>query len=404
MEADGIQFKKVKIDDFKNISYLTNDGETARLDGYDAQKIWESLFKQKLIDKQGVITKQWDSAVINDTIELPDKYKDAKYRIIEIVSGRNGEIVSDKKDRVTIKLNKEKLEEKEFINLWDKIKYKSSYKVKFSTQELIENCVKDMKKSLAHIQKPEIKHVRAEVVIRTGIEGITKTNRQHFIEVENNEIPNIVKDLQDSTHLTKKTIIDILTKSNEQDNTFEKLLINPNEYFNRTLKIIKDNLNKLIVDEIEYYKLENQEFSENDFKESFEEWIKNDDYVSRKLVKSNKSIYEYTKCDSIVEVKFAQELENMEDIEFFLKLPNWFKIKTPRGNYNPDWAITVNVDGKSETYFVIETKGTSNIRDLKGFEQDKIACGEKHFELVEDLDYDVCVDYDEFAFKHVHEN
>ena len=94
----------------------------------------------------------------------------------------------------------------------------------------------------------------------------------------------------------------------------------------------------------------------------------------------------------------------MDDIEFFLKLPNWFKIKTPRGNYNPDWAITVNVDGKSETYFVIETKGTSNIGDLKGFEQDKIACGEKHFELIEDLDYDVCVDYDEFAYKHVHEN
>ena len=404
MEADGIQFKKVKIDDFNNISYIRSDGESVRLDRYDAQKIWESLFKQKLIDKNGVITKQWDSAVINDTIELPEKYEEAKYRIIEIVSGRNGEIVTNKKDRITIKLDKEKLEEPEFTNLWDRIKFKSSYKVKFDTEELIANCVKDMKQSLRHIQKPEIRHTRTDVVIKTGVEGITRTNRQHFIEVENNEIPNIVKDLQDNTHLTKKTIIEILTKSNDADNTFEKLLINPNEYLNRTLKVIKDNLNKLIVDEIEYYKLEDQEFSANDFKESFEEWVQNDDYISRKLVKTDKSIYEYTKCDSIVEVKFAQELENMDDIEFFLKLPNWFKIKTPRGNYNPDWAITVNVDGKSETYFVIETKGTSNIGDLKGFEQDKIACGEKHFELIEDLDYDVCVDYDEFAYKHVHEN
>lgn len=404
MEADGIQFKKVKIDDFNNISYIRSDGESVRLDRYDAQKIWKSLYQQKLIDKDGSITKQWDSAVVNDTIELPEEYKEAKYRIIEIVSGRNGEIVSNKKDRVTIDLNKEKLEEPEFNNLWDKIKYKSTYKVKFDTEELIKNCVKDMKQSLKHIKKPEIRHTRTDVVIKTGVEGITRTNRQHFIEVENNEIPNIVKDLQDSTHLTKKTIIEILTKSNEKDKTFEKLLINPNEYFNRTLKVIKDNLNKLIIEDIEYYRLEDQEFSAADFKESFEDWVRNGDYISRRLVKTDKSLYEYTKCDSIVEVKFAQELENMDDIEFFLKLPNWFKIKTPRGNYNPDWAITVNVDGQSETYFVIETKGTSNIGDLKGFEQDKIACGEKHFELIEDLDYDVCVDYDEFAYKHIHEN
>ena len=57
-----------------------------------------------------------------------------------------------------------------------------------------------------------------------------------------------------------------------------------------------------------------------------------------------------------------------------------------------------------KTYFVIETKGSSNREDLRETEKDKIDCGEKHFELIEDLDYDVCVDYDEFAYKHIHEN
>ena len=41
---------------------------------------------------------------------------------------------------------------------------------------------------------------------------------------------------------------------------------------------------------------------------------------------------------------------------------------------------------------------------IKWFEQEKIACGEKHFELISDLKYDVCVDYDEFAYKYIHEN
>ena len=90
MEADGIQFKKVKIDDFNNISYIRSDGESVRLDRYDAQKIWKALFDQKLIKKDGTITKQWDSAVVNDTIELPEEYLEAKYRIIEILNFRYG--------------------------------------------------------------------------------------------------------------------------------------------------------------------------------------------------------------------------------------------------------------------------------------------------------------------------
>jgi len=168
--------------------------------------------------------------------------------------------------------------------------------------------------------------------------------------------------------------------------------------------VIKHKLSELSVKHIKYHKLEGQEFDSSEYKESFDEWVKNDNFVESKLVKTTKSVYEYIKCDSIVEVKFAQELEKMDEIEFFLKLPSWFKINTPRGSYNPDWAITVNVDGKQETFFVIETKGTSNLDELTPSQADKIRCGFKHFELISDVDYDYFKSFDEFAHVYIHEN
>ena len=405
MEADGIQFNIVKVNDFKGVTIIKEDGETVTLTAFDSEQIWRKLYQKGYITKKGAITKKWDKAVKEGTVEVPEKYEEAKEEIIRVVSSKSASgYISNVKDRVTIKLNHDKIESEEFKSLWDKIKFKSRYSVDFDTEDLINACVKEMKRELKYIEKADVIHTVTDVKIEDSVTGITRTRRKHFIDVENDEIPNIVKDLQDNTHLTRKTIIEILTRSNEQDSTFEKLLINPTEYFNRTLEIIKSNLNKLVIEKIEYHKLDGQDYEVSKFKESFEDWVEKGDYIKSRLVASEKSIYDYVKCDSVVEVEFAQELEEIEDIEFFLKLPNWFKIKTPVGNYNPDWAITVNVDGEKETYFVIETKGSSNRDDLKTIEEKKIDCGYKHFALSSEVVYDFCVDYDQFSYRHIFEN
>lgn len=410
MEADGIQFNVIKVDDFKGKTYISKDGDEVKLTGYHAEKILKALHKKGYINSKGVITKKWNKAVVEGKVEVPEEYEEAKNLIIQVMSNKSGSgYIKNVKDRVTIKLNQDKIVSDEFKNLWDKIKFQSRYSVYFDTEELINDCVKDMKRELKYIQKAEVIHTVTDMKFEDSVKGITRTRRKHFIDVKHDEIPNIVKDLQDNTHLTRKTIIEILTRSNDQDKTFEKLLINPTEYFNKTLQIIKSNLNNLVVEKIEYHKLDGQNYDVSKFKESFEDWVEKDkdgkrDYIKSRLVASEKSLYEFIKCDSLVEVEFAKELEDIEDIEFFLKLPNWFKIKTPVGNYNPDWAITVNIDGEKETFFVIETKGSSNRDDLKTIEEKKIDCGYKHFALSTEVVYDFCVDYDEFSDRHIMEN
>lgn len=80
----------------------------------------------------------------------------------------------------------------------------------------------------------------------------------------------------------------------------------------------------------------------------------------------------------------------------YVKLPNWFKIPTPLGNYNPDWAILINDDGEEKYYFVAETKSTLNRLELRTSEEKKILCGQAHFEALEDdVNYVIATDLDD---------
>ncbi len=104
--------------------------------------------------------------------------------------------------------------------------------------------------------------------------------------------------------------------------------------------------------------------------------------MNDKIVESKKSPYNYTICDSEVETKFAKQFEERDEIKVYVKLPNWFKIETPIGSYNPDWAVVINEFDEERLYFVVETKGKSDINLLREEEKAKIKCARKHFEAL----------------------
>jgi len=82
---------------------------------------------------------------------------------------------------------------------------------------------------------------------------------------------------------------------------------------------------------------------------------------------------------SDTERSFAEQLEKNEAIKVYAKLPGWFKIPTPLGPYNPDWAVLVDKDGTERLYFVVETKSSLFTDDLRTKEDNKIKCGMAHF-------------------------
>jgi len=95
---------------------------------------------------------------------------------------------------------------------------------------------------------------------------------------------------------------------------------------------------------------------------------------------SDKSPYDYVEFDSEVEREFARALDDNERVKLFVKLPGWFRVDTPIGPYNPDWAILT--EGESKLYMVRETKGTTDKDGLRDGERKKVECGEKHFSTI----------------------
>jgi len=153
--------------------------------------------------------------------------------------------------------------------------------------------------------------------------------------------------------------------------------------------ILKHELHRLLVDGVKYDRIEGAG--------SDAEWemllFKNEELINYlTAIQVTKSVYEYVVYDSEVEREFAKRLDEREDIRLFVKLPSWFRVETPVGEYNPDWAI-IKHDGQA-IYLVRETKSTHKFIKLRTTEADKVRCGMKHFEML-GVDFKVAVTADE---------
>ena len=108
-----------------------------------------------------------------------------------------------------------------------------------------------------------------------------------------------------------------------------------------------------------------------------------------KLQNPEKSDFDYVVYDSEPERQFAELLDGRSDIKLFMKLPGKFKIDTPVGPYNPDWAIIKHEDGADRIYMIRETKSTDDEVKRRPTENAKIKAATKHFAAIGVGDYAV---------------
>jgi len=102
----------------------------------------------------------------------------------------------------------------------------------------------------------------------------------------------------------------------------------------------------------------------------------------KSMVAAEKSVHEQVIYQSDTEATFARQLEKNEAVKVYSKLPGWFKVPTPLGPYNPDWAVLIEIDGVERLYLVVETKSSLFTDDLRSKETAKIECGKAHFEAI----------------------
>ncbi len=265
-----------------------------------------------------------------------------------------------------------------FLQIWEKIKFHTRYSVEYKTDELITKAAKAVR-NMPETRKPTIKSTKKRVLItEEGVDGFLLSDSIDDDYGIGFEIPDMLAYIQAKTELTRHTILEILKKSER----LNELLLNPQLFMDNAVNAIKSKLYGLMVDGIKYEKIGDTIYEMTLFEDNeLEIYI---DRFTFTVNSTDKTIYEnYIPLDSSVENQFAKDCESSENIEFFFKLPFWFRINTPIGTYNPDWAIVFK--GEKKIYFVAETKGEG--QELRLSEQMKIACGKVHFEQFDGIEF-----------------
>lgn len=276
-----------------------------------------------------------------------------------------------------------------FLQIWERIRQKTKYRVAFDSDELIKLASQALNKMPA-IAKPRIEIKKARLIqnSETGVQTKEVYSDYQYLD-KKIAIPDILKALQNKTGLTRQTLVEILKKSGRID----EIKNNPQRFIEIVAEIINNELYDLMKNGIYYQKLD--EVYEQNLFETYQIYTNQYTFDVNKM---DKTIYNgVLDLDSITEHQFAIDCENYdEQVDFYFKLPKKFKIPTPIGNYNPDWAVVINKSGE-QVYFIAETKNTGDksIQDgvvvdkLKWEERFKIACAKRFFEINDEVGYQV---------------
>lgn len=377
IEADtGIRFGLVERHQFAAIPIPQEDGSTTPLGVEESGAIFKHLQSEGYIDAKGKVQDSLKTDLKNDAVRLPEAFADQAAEIAAILRKLAGRLdIKNADERVVVKTRQAIIDGEAFQALWDRIKHKTTYRVEFDNDKLITDCVRAIHDAPL-VARARVQVRKADLAIGRGGVSSTETAKGEFVSLDERdiELPDILTELQDRTHLTRRTLARVLTDSGRLDD----FLKNPQQFIDIAADAINRTKRLALVDGIRYRPIgDGAVYAQELFQsEELTGYLKN-------TVKAEKSVHDHVVFDSAgVEKTFAEELEKNEAVKVYAKLPGWFKIPTPLGSYNPDWAVLIEVDGRERLYFVAETKGSLFKDDLRDKERAKVECGKAHFAAI----------------------
>ena len=376
-DETGIRFGIVETHQFAGVTATGADGQPVPL-GFDQSKVlWEHLKTAGLVNAQGKVQDALRQQLKDGTLTLPEPFAAQLPQVKEILRKLAGRLeIKNADERKQVKTRQAVLQGEDFKALWERIKYKTTYRVQFNNEALLATCIQAIKAPNFAITKTRLQWRKADLAIgRSGVDAKgTVTSPPVTLDEGGIELPDILTDLQDKTQLTRRSIHRILVDSGRLDD-FKR---NPQQFIELAAEVINRSKRLALVDGIKYQRIGDDEYYAQELfeQEELTGYLKN-------MLAAEKSVYEHVVYDSAgIERGFAEQLEKNEAVKVYAKLPGWFKVLTPLGTYNPDWAVLVDKDGEERLYFVVETKSTLFTDDLRYKEDAKIKCGGVHFKAL----------------------
>jgi type III restriction enzyme len=386
-EDYGISFGKLDINAFS----LLNNPEAHQYNniGQDASGvIFTALQQEGYLDDSGKVTNKFDPKNSHFVLNLPPEWEHLRPQVVDELNKYvfKNRIVNAR-DKRTLVLRKNITLDPTFRELWAKISQRTRFRVSFDTSNLIKTAAEAIRK-MAPIYRVRITTELYRMdASKAGIEGQQISGGIRDIN-QTPELPDLLSYLQNSTELTRHTLVEILKSSGR----LKDFLENPQVFINQVTESLQKVLHHITVNGIQYEKIGGCAYEMHQIESEAERGIAR--YLNNLYEVKNieKTLFDYVEYDSEVEREFAKACDSDERIKFYCKLPQQFKVETPVGAYNPDWALVT--EGEEKLYLVRETKSTRNRFELRDFEQDKISCGEKHFAAI-GVNYDVVTNLNE---------
>ena len=355
--------------------------ELHTIDELEASRIIIYLEDNGYIDEDKHITPEYREAIASGNVApLPPKLQPIAEGVTRLINSIFDPKALDDmvvEEKTTIRENQlnENFGREEFQALWKEINHQYVYTVSYDSEELIENAILHINAEL------DVKQLRYIMVEGTQDEkqvtefGGTQSQSHLLTDVCTSTVRyDLVGDIAKGANLTRRTVVKILQGIKES-----KLYLfknNPEEFIRKVISIIKEQKSTMIVETIHYNMTEGK-YDSNIFtvksKMDFD-----------KAYEAKKHITDYVFSDSKGERQFAHDLDEAKEVVVYAKLPRTFQIPTPVGNYAPDWAIAMEVDGIKHIFFIAETKGSmgSMEMEIRGIEKAKIECAEKLYNSI----------------------
>ena len=302
--------------------------------------------------------------------------------------------IEDKRKRKKILLKRDILESEIFESLWKKVARKAKYAINLDLERFIEKCVNEINEIEIVALEISIQKVRIEEISQEKLRG--EIIREGTEQIKLRSIFNAITYIENETNLTRSTILKILCRAKNLYLLFE----NPQKYMEKIVGIVDFNLKEASIESIKYTELD-EHFDMKLFNDEIQTY---DKYIIS--LNNKKTLYKIKgeENDGVIidtgpgeegisktERDFAKDSDRELQVKFFFKLPDWYIIETPAGKHTPDWALIVEkiIDETKKycVYFVVETKGTNDIHELRSNERMKVESAKRRFGIMEDIKY-----------------
>ena len=355
----------------------------------DVLKDKKMIVRKAIVDGQKIYEKSPEFSVILKEQNLPEEQVKAIESLFATDTNTYVQKAETKKEKKKVFIKAIHLQE--FQNLWNVINKNAFYVLDTLSEEQECQLIQNIKTQIEAVNIEEIllQTKRAELnVNKIGEQGSITEKLTDTVSYKSKvDYLELVRTLSNNTKTPISFVVKVFNALS--DNFKTKMLCNNPEQAQREIsEIINKNLVAMLKANIKYdgingtglpnvFKTEKgKTYLDTGSVGKFQKEIAGDFSLKTKWI--FEEVIEY---DSDFELEIVEQDPDIDSIEIFGKLPR-LKIKTPLGDYNPDFCYAIKNNEGNKIFLVVEAKGYKSSTAIPIDEKGKIDFAKKYFEAL----------------------